>query len=433
MIIGPILIAIGSLGTALTPYFSLLLVAQLVTGAGAGLWQMGRELTAVDLVRAEERGRVMASFFGISHAGITFGPVIGGVITDFVSFKAVFLAYMAMSIAVLAVSMTMKETGKRVRGGEERGMQWGFGALRSIEPYYRVTFVVLIIATNAAILRSTAVNSILPLYVGTELGYTATAVGSLFGISGLFTLLFIMPAGFVSDKIGRKAASGPAAALAAVVFLGFSLTHNIFAFSVLAAILGIANAFSMGAMTTYTYDISPEGARGQLQGLRRTSGEVGGIGGPVLGGLIAHLFGPARVFLLFAPLHAVSALLIFFVARESLVSKRPMPQQGGVSEGPRSEVDHDSSHDDEDSSPDHVPGHTLHPAEEERGHGHGEEGLGVLKGHDDAEVAVPDGQGDEELAPGSAGPGDDQGQEGPPPGHCKALARDRGRSVQPSE
>ena len=327
MIIGPILIAIGSLGTALTPYFSLLLVAQMVAGAGAGLWQMGRELTAVDLVRAEERGRVMASFFGISHAGITFGPVIGGVITDFVSFKAVFLAYMAMSIAVLAVSLTMKETGKRVRGGKDRGLQWGFGALRSIEPYYRVTFVVLIIATNAAILRSTAVNSILPLYVGTELGYSATAVGSLFGISGLFTLLFIMPAGFVSDKIGRKAAAGPAAALAAVVFLGFSLTQDIFAFSVLAAILGIANAFSMGAMTTYTYDISPEGARGQIQGLRRTSGEVGGIGGPVLGGLIAHLYGPARVFLLFAPLHAVSALLLLFVARESLITKRPKSQQ----------------------------------------------------------------------------------------------------------
>ena len=321
MVIGPVMIAMGSLVTALTPSFGLLLGAQAVTGAGAGLWQLGRELAAIDLIKPEQRGRVLASFFGIGSVGITLGPVIGGVITDMVGFRAVFLAYMVMAFVVLLVSLTIKETGVRRRG--EKMPSFGLESIRAIDPYFRLTFLVLIFATNAAILRSTSVNSMLPLYVGSELGFSTTIVGSLFAIIGAATLIGIMPAGFISDKIGRKAATGPAAALAAVAFIGFSFAHSIPMLSVFATVLGIANALSMGAMTTYTYDIAPESVRGQIQAFRRTSGEIGGIAGPLVGGLIANLYGAQKVFLFFAPVHALSAVLLLLVARESLATKRP--------------------------------------------------------------------------------------------------------------
>jgi MFS family permease len=320
MVIGPVMIAIGSLVTALTPYFIVLLAAQAVTGAGAGLWQMGRELTAVDLVKPDQRGRVMASFFGIGSVGMSLGPVIGGVLTDAIGFRAVFLAYMVMALAVLLVSLTIKET--RQPSGPEKRPRFGLESIRAIEPYYRITFLVLIVATNAAILRSTSFNSMLPLYVGSELGFSTTTVGSLFGIMGVSTLVCLMPAGFVSDKIGRKAATGPSAALAAAVFVGLSFARSYPTLAGLAVFLGIANAFSMGSMTAFTYDIAPDSVKGQIQAIRRTSGEVGGIAGPLVGGVIANFSGAGRVFLFFAPVHALAAVLLLFVARESLVTKR---------------------------------------------------------------------------------------------------------------
>ena len=71
-------------------------------------------------------------------------------------------------------------------------------------------------------------------------------------------------------------------------------------------------------MTTYTYDITPLRGRGAFQGVRRMAGDLGGLVGPSAGGLVASVAGASAAFLVFAPLHLVSALLLVVVARESL-------------------------------------------------------------------------------------------------------------------
>ena len=87
--------------------------------------------------------------------------------------------------------------------------------------------------------------------------------------------------------------------------------------------MGLANGLALGAMTIYTYDIAPTHARGQLQALRRAVGELGALTSPPLAALAASAYSPGAAFWLFAPLHAISALLIFGVGRESLQGKRP--------------------------------------------------------------------------------------------------------------
>jgi MFS family permease len=71
-------------------------------------------------------------------------------------------------------------------------------------------------------------------------------------------------------------------------------------------------------MATYTYDVVPEHARARLQALRRVFADVGAIMGPALGGVIADASSPGAVFWAFVPLQLVAALLITFLARESL-------------------------------------------------------------------------------------------------------------------
>ena len=52
-------------------------------------------------------------------------------------------------------------------------------------------------------------------------------------------------------------------------------------------------------------------------------GETGSRAAPPLAALAASAYSPGAAFWLFAPLHAISALLIFGVGRESLQGKRP--------------------------------------------------------------------------------------------------------------
>ena len=49
-------------------------------------------------------------------------------------------------------------------------------------------------ATFCSMLRSTSVQSLLPVYVVSDLGYSASEVGYLFGVAGFVQLLMIVPA-----------------------------------------------------------------------------------------------------------------------------------------------------------------------------------------------------------------------------------------------
>ena len=60
--------------------------------------------------------------------------------------------------------------------------------------------------------------------------------------------------------------------------------------------------------------------------MRRTLSEVGGVPGPVMGGLMANAFYPGAPFLVVGPMLILTALLIAVVAKETLVKqRRPVP------------------------------------------------------------------------------------------------------------
>lgn len=324
LVIGPLMVAGGALLTIGTPWFALLLLAQALAGAGDCLWSFGREVAAVEQIRPDQRGRVMSSFFGVWSAGVTLGPVVGGVLASRVGFRSVFWVYIALALVVLLIAVTV--TPGRARPRPAVGASSRFGSLQEVDPYFRTTFVVLLFATFSAMLRSSAVQSMLPIYVVTHLGLTTEDVGIVFGIVGLVTLLTMGPAGVVSDTIGRKAATVPAAVLAAVSFVAYALATDMLSLAIASVVLGVAAGLATGAMTTFTYDIIPEEGRGRFQAMRRSVGEIGSFTGPVVGGLVASAYHPGIALLVFAPIHLVSALLLAFVARESLAKRRPGAQ-----------------------------------------------------------------------------------------------------------
>ncbi|MFN0071396.1 MAG: MFS transporter [Chloroflexota bacterium] len=315
MISGPIIIVACAVITLITPNFWLLLTAQFIAGGGSGLWQLGRELIAVDLVSAGARGRVMSIFIGVSTAGVAIGPLLGGFINDIIGYRGVFAVALGMAIVVMLISFAVAGEGKAI----ERVAQpsWSLGGISEIDPMFRATYLALIFCTLAATLRQTVSTAMLPLYAGSELGYSSTEIGILFGIMGFTNLAVLGIAGWVSDEWGRKAAVVPAAALGAIGFLIFPLSSNFMVLAVNCVLMGVASGFAMGSMTIYTYDIVPPQARGRLQSLRRVVGQTSGTLGPIIGGVIASVTSPSVVFLVFAPFLVASALLVGLVARES--------------------------------------------------------------------------------------------------------------------
>jgi MFS family permease len=317
MMIGPLIALAGVSITATTPWFGLVLVGQALVGAGEGLWSLGREIAAMEQIRAEQRGRVIGAFFGISAAGTTLGPIVGGRLTDWAGYPVVYLAAGCCAVLVFGIATTYRDTPRRIArtpATKKRALR----PFDAIAPGFLVTFQVVMFATFCAMLRNTSVQSLLPVYVVSDLGYSATDAGYLFGVTGFVQLLMIVPTGIISDKVGRKAAVVPAATLAAVAFCGYALSTGPTGLVLSSVILGISSGLAIGSMTSFTYDIVTPDARGSVQAFRRSIGELGSFSGPILGGVIAGLGGAGMAFAAFAPLHLVSALMVAFVARETL-------------------------------------------------------------------------------------------------------------------
>jgi len=320
MVIGALIVVLGALMTAFARAFWVILLAQLFCGIGINLWLLGRELAAMDLVKVDQRGRQMSALFGIRATGTSLGPAVGGIILDTHGFKSLFVLFALMAFVVLIVSTTIKSSLSQQSRPNEA--VFGFTRLSQIAPAFRATYLILILATFSALLRASALDSMLPIYVIDELGYSATETGVMFFIMSVITFAMIVPAGFISDKIGRKWATVPPPLLAGIAFVAYPLVRESVGLIILAVLLGIAHGMALGSLTTYTYDIVPHHARAQFQAMRRTIGEGGAFTGPLLGGIIANTFSAGIAFLIFAPLHLLAASLLMLKAKESLPGRQ---------------------------------------------------------------------------------------------------------------
>lgn len=328
---GPAVVAAAALSVVVTQSFAALLAAVFLIGIGDSVLMLAREIAGIDVVRPAQRGRLMSGFFGFNSLGMALGPALGGLLTELISFRAVFVVYAVLAALAIPIMLTLKASRRPTaqpaaaaeRGAPRAGLAARFGGLagllRAIEPRFRSMYLVLTFATFSMMIYRTTLQSMLPLYAGSELGFSPTQVGLLFSISGGLVLAMIVPAGFVIDKIGRKWATVPSTALPGVVFLLFPFADTFVQLAVLVSLLGIANGLSLGSVAVSTYDISPERVRGRLQAARRTVAETGAIGAPAAGGALANAYGPGVPFAVFAPFMLLASVLLAFGSRETLV------------------------------------------------------------------------------------------------------------------
>ena len=335
LISGPALAAVAALLAAIVPWFEAMLMSVAVIGVGDSLTTFGRELAGIDLARLDQRGRVLSGFHGVNNIGLALGPLAGGALAEAAGFRAVFIAYAACAAVAVPLAFTGHHShpaqvrppnakAAAVKGPKDlfqrtvqrlRGLEAMF---KEIEPPLRATYAALVFATLTSFVHRVTLQSMLPLYASSGLGFTPSEVGSLFSIMGLFVFSMILPAGFIIDKIGRKWATVPSTGIPALVFLFIPFSQSFFQLAVLMSLMGVANGLSLGSLATSTYDVVPCSARGRLQAARRTVAEIGAVAAPLLGGLLADAFNPGVPFLAYAPLLVVSAALLAAFGRETL-------------------------------------------------------------------------------------------------------------------
>ena len=326
LIAGPALACIAGLFAAAVPWFGIILVLIFVIGVAESVWVMAREMAGIDMARPDQRGRILSGFHGVNYLGLALGPLLGGILTENVGFRAVFIVYALCAALSVALGFSVESPpvsfssplSDRPKDSKRQTLSERLHSVKDlfhqIHPELRPTYIVLVLATFTSIIHRVTTQSMLPLYATSQLGLTPKEVGLVFTISGLSVFAMILPAGFVIDKVGRKWATVPSTGIPAIAFLFIPFSETFF----LVAFLGVSNGLSLGSLATSTYDVVPASARGRLQALRRTIAEIGGVGAPLLGGFLADTFNPGVPFLAYAPLLVLSSVLLATVGRETL-------------------------------------------------------------------------------------------------------------------
>lgn len=155
----------------------------------------------------------------------------------------------------------------------------------------------------------TAVLPILPLYAD-QYGADLSFIGLMVGAYMAANLIGLPPAGWLSDRFGRRRLMAVGLIGFGIASFGFLLFHDPWAFVVLRACEGLAAACFTPAALAYVADRAPNGQRGLRIAQLTVAQNVGTLIGPVFGGALVMAFGLASPFWALAILCGVGGLLV---------------------------------------------------------------------------------------------------------------------------
>jgi len=104
-LVGVVIFALSSATAGLAVTSTDLVLSRVVQGVGAALMMPGTLSIITDAFPAHERGKAMGTWAGVSALALAVGPVLGGFLTEHVSWRAIF--YLNLPVAAGAVVATL--------------------------------------------------------------------------------------------------------------------------------------------------------------------------------------------------------------------------------------------------------------------------------------------------------------------------------------
>lgn len=156
-------------------------------------------------------------------------------------------------------------------------------------------------------------SPIMPKYAEQNLSMDAAELGITYSLFALSFALGMIPAGYLTDRVGRKPLIIAGTLTFSVTTYALVLITTSWQFAILRVLEGLGAALVTPAAFALTIDLVPENKRGVAMGAEGTAQLLGGFGGPGLGGILAGQVGFYYPFYIAAGLAAVCAGVVFFI------------------------------------------------------------------------------------------------------------------------
>lgn len=321
---GPIITAVGMIGSGLADSIGELLVWRFIAGAGSAFYMSGAMIYLIDIARPEQRTRYVAINQWSLSVGFALGPGVGGLVGAQYGLSAPFyvVGVMSMLTAVYAV----------VRLPETRHLAEEQEADDAGEPMSTRSFIVsrrfLLVALASATIfmtRAGTRGTLLPLHADEGLGWGPAEIGVIFTITGAIALFTLLPAARAAEVISRRFVVGFSGIFAGLgsVIIGLFVSPIGFVVGAIVMVLGTGTAGP--APAAYVADIAPPGKRGIVVALYRSAGDVGFLAAPPLLGLLAEATSLTAAMVVAGAIVAVGGLVFVVGSQGDPAAGRSVP------------------------------------------------------------------------------------------------------------
>ncbi len=299
----------------------------------------------LDTVPAKERGAAYGWLGSAFSAGFMMGPAIGGLMVDWLGYAAPFIYGSVTTLATavfLGLKMTNRKPGSR---SIESALEAGSGEGKSKRQIPKSLFVPALIGGLAFTVASGFADglfmSIWSIWLN-DLHASNSFIGFTFVTFSLPVMVLMPITGKMADKYRLAPLIAIPSILISFAYLTYGFTTNLLFIAMWGLLEGALVAIYGPALSAYIANLSPDNARGRLQGVVSTSRTVASF---VSSLLVAALYGVnmGYPFFMLAGVQLFigvgGGLLIWQIERRSLkvqpeVSVQPIQERrtGGVLE-----------------------------------------------------------------------------------------------------
>ncbi|GAB6093052.1 multidrug efflux MFS transporter [Furfurilactobacillus curtus] len=299
-------VVIGSIGFVTNVYE--LIGLRLLQGAFSGFISNANALIATSVPR-EKSGQALGTLTTGNVSGTLIGPLVGGVIADFVGYRYTFAVTGIMMLAAFfLVLFFVKEHFVPVTKAQLQQRGNFFKTLDNRRIILGMFITTLIIQAS-----NNSIEPILSLYVKQLMhggGHVAIAAGVIEAINGVATIIAAPRFGALGDRIGTHWILTVGLLFSMLVFLPMAFVRNVWELGGLRLLIGISDAALIPSVQTIMAKYSSPDTMGQVFSWNQSFQATGNVIGPLIGSTVTNFAGYPGVFISTSILVLINFLLV---------------------------------------------------------------------------------------------------------------------------
>jgi MFS family permease len=239
-----------------------------------------------DITPSGREGITMGMFNMSLFLGLSFGPLIGGTITDHFNLKAAFICMGLLALVAFFLSLFLLPPTTSERGARKTKRSFSWKTL-----LYDFQVVNLCIFRLAYVVCVGIIWGFIPLYADQKFSASGSVIGILIMLGVFISGLIHIPMGYLADRINKKLMVVAGGLIVSYAILSFEWAGQITDLVRATVFFGLGGGISMPAlMAMAVLKGSTTNAMGSIMALMTVAHSLGMLIGALLAGLMMDFF-----------------------------------------------------------------------------------------------------------------------------------------------